>query len=84
MLAPQSPPAAALRQLIAEAVDLVVHLHWDREPIIDAIAAIEGLADPGGLGPFVPTDITAAPPPAGSRLLRRFPGLGRRTVELVG
>lgn len=84
MLAPQSPPAAALRQLIAEAVDLVVHLHWDREPIIDAIAAIEGLADPGGLGPFVLTDITAAPPPAGSRLLRRFPGLGRRTVELVG
>jgi len=84
MLAPQSPPAAALSQLIAEAVDLVVHLHWDREPIIDAIAAIEGLADPGGLGPFVLTDITAAPPPAGSRLLRRFPGLGRRAVELVG
>jgi len=82
-LAPEAPPTHAVRQLVAEAVDLVAYVHWDARPRLSALVGLEGVADPRGSGPFVLTDLLSCSPAQSSRLLRCFPTLARASAELL-
>lgn len=83
-IAPRAPGSATLRQLIADAIDLVVQLAWLDRPRITGLVAVEGLSTPDGMGPFVVTNLLAATSPRASRIFTRFPQLLEAHTELAG